>query len=550
MNVQYIHLLLLLLVMAAPCQIAANDFKPAGAAPVKFGLEPKITQDTNSGYTIVKPGEKSEIERRQERKRQEQEQELQNRRPVFKDVTSELFSSPPPANRGGAWGDLNNDGYPDLVVDGRIWQNCEGRSFQELTSQSGLPSDGHNPVIADFNGDGLADIFYPTVGLFLGDGSFRFRQGECEALPHCNSEGAAAGDFDGDGWLDLYVSGYEIWDTGQSFPDFILKNHRGSLKVEWVATGADIRRCHGAVSVCDFNQDGYPDVYVGNYRLQPNFLWVNQGQGRFVDQASGLGAAGSERPDIIFQSDSGFPYKSSGHTISTIWGDFNNDAKFDLIVGNFSHPPIWQDRVQYLVNMGPQKNYAFENRSEQANIPWQESYSGAAAGDFDNDSRLDLFLATIYPNDQGMLFHNRGKRGFAQVKDSGINSRETYQACWADFNRDGLLDLFTGGKLYMNQLESTGNYLKFTLLDPNSPNTMAVGATLILGTGRNLMQIRQVEAGTGCGSQNDSTLHFGLSNAEPPFYAEIRWPDGQKLRLPEISSPNRHITVKRPSKKR
>lgn len=457
--------------------------------------------------------------------------------PLFEDVTEAVGLAGIGRDGGVTWVDLDGDGWCDLVVQGRIWRNVEGKKFVEVTKESGVPPLGWSATAADFNGDGHIDLVFPNRegALWLGDGRFGFVKGEMAKTPNSHSMGAAAADFDGDGWVDLYGSSYEIWEKQQSFPDFRYRNNRGKLDLAWVADNPETMRSRGGVTAADFNNDGAVDVYVGNYRLQPNFLWVNDGKANFVNRAAEFGAAGTMREDTKFKTELGVEYPCCGHTISAVWGDFDNDGLFDLFVGNFSHPPKYQDRPMFLQNGGPGKEYRFLDRSADAAIPWQESYAGSAAADYDNDGRLDLFFGTIYKGDRGKLFRNEGNWKFSDVPDAGgIQCERTFQAAWADFDNDGRPDLFTGGRLYRNA-GPAGNFLRITLAD-RAPNTAAIGAAVKLTGEGFLSQVRQVEAGTGCGCQNELACHFGLGKAEGEATAEVRWPDGTVERFPGLKA--------------
>lgn len=456
--------------------------------------------------------------------------------PLFEDVTAAAGFSGPGSRNGATWADLDNDGWPDLIVQGRIWRNLQGKGFAEITKDSGITQPGRFSVAADFNGDGHIDLVFPSHKdtLWLGDGKGHFTPGEMTSPPNLKSQGAAAADFDGDGWVDLYVSSFETWKPQKSFPDFRYRNNQGKLELAWTAEPHEIMRGRCAVAA-DFNNDGAVDIYVGNYRLQPNFLWVNDGKGNFVNRAREYGAAGSERPGTTFSTDYKVKYNSSGHTISALWGDFDNDGWIDLFVGNFSHPPKYQDRAQFLQNGGPEKQFHFIDRSADAKLTWQESYSGSAAADYDNDGRLDLFFATVYKNDKSRLFHNEGDWRFKEVPEAGgAKSALTYQVAWADYDNDGRMDLFTAGKLYRN-VGPAGNYLRLRLTD-RAPNTAAVGAVVKISGNGVLPQMRQVEAGTGSGCQNESTIHFGLGGFTGETMAQVRWPDGTTESFPNLKS--------------
>lgn len=428
-------------------------------------------------------------------------------------------------SKAAAWADLNNDGWPDIVSNGRIWKNVDGERFVDVTSDSGISRIGDGCVVADFNGDGKKDIYFFARGgnLYLGQGNFKFTKGKAFKNPASATRGACAADLNNDGWVDIYVANYETWKPQLGFPDIILRNNKGSLVRQWEAPDKKLMRGRG-VSGCDFNNDGLIDIYVSNYRLMPNFLWVNQGGWKMTDMAREYGCAGTEHRNIVFKNCRNIPYCSSGHTIGSLWADFDNDTYFDLFVGNFSHPPAFQDRPMLLKNGGPAEKYHFTNKSASAKLPWQESYASPAAADIDNDGLMDIFFTTVYPNDTGRLFHNLGGWKFADITpQSGIRERCSYQNAFADFDNDGHLDLLTSGCLYRN-VSDTGNWLK-VILKGKSPNTSAIGAKVVVDCGGK-KYIRQVEAGTGEGNQNDLTLHFGLGEYTGPAGIKVIWPGG------------------------
>ncbi|RME26364.1 MAG: CRTAC1 family protein, partial [Candidatus Zixiibacteriota bacterium] len=275
-----------------------------------------------------------------------------------------------------------------------------------------------------------------------------------------------------------------------------------------------IRRARG-VTAADYDEDGDLDIYVSNYRLQPNLLWQNDGRGTFRDVASAQGVAGI--------GDLG----AWGHTIGSAWGDFDNDGHFDLFVGNFSHPPAYQDRPQFLRNLGPQESFRFADMSAKAGLRWQESYASPALADFDNDGLLDLYFTTVYPGDTAVLYRNVGKWQFKDVTERAkIRAARTYQAAWADYDRDGDLDLVTGGKLYRNP-GSSHHWIEVRLMGTADVSGTAIGATVRVEVDGRVL-VRQVCSATGQGNQNDATLHFGLGNTAGPIALSIRWPNGDE----------------------
>ncbi len=438
-------------------------------------------------------------------------------------------------NKAAAWADLNDDGRPDIVSNGRIWRNVDGERFTDVTRNSGISSVRGGCVVADFNGDGKKDIYFFSRGgkLYLGQGDFKFSIGKAFKNPAQATRAASAADLNNDGWVDIYAVNYEIWKKQIGFRDVILRNDKGALVKQWEAPDDKLMRGRSAVS-CDFNNDGLMDVYVSNYRLMPNFLWVNQGGWKKTDMARQYGCAGSERKNVVFKNCLKIPYGSSGHTIGSLWADFDNDTYFDIFVGNFSHPPAYQDRPMLLKNGGPDKKYHFIDKSALAKIPWQESYASPAAADIDNDGLVDLFFTTVYKRDNGRLFHNLGGWKFADITpQSKIKERRSYQNAFADFDNDGRIDLLTGGFLYRN-VSDTGNWVK-VVLKGKAPNTSAIGAKVIADCGGK-KYIRQVEAGTGEGNQNDLSLHFGIGEYSGRVKIKVIWPDGNVAHY--ISKPN------------
>ena len=457
----------------------------------------------------------------------------------FEDITTQAgFKS---NGLCAAWCDLDNDGWTDLISDGRIWQNRNGKKFIDVTDASGIANQDGPCVAADFNGDGRIDLYFVKKqgALYLNQGNFHFTPGKTAVNPYPQYPmAAAAADLDGDGYPDIYVANYEIWDAQLNFPDIILRNNHGALELKKIISPTLPGR---GVTCCDFNNDGKIDMYVSNYRLAPNFLHVNHGDWKLLNEAAEYGCAGSERKNVMFQTKEGVAYGSSGHTIGSVWADFDNDTYFDLFVGNFSHPPEWQDRPQFLKNTGPAGQYRFVDKSAVAAMVWQESYASPAAADVDNDGRIDLFFTTVYPGDTSRLFRNLGNWKFRDITGTaGVSSANTYQAAFADFDNDGRIDLITGGRLYRN-VSQGGDWLKVKL-SGKSPDTMAIGAKVIVETGDKKI-IRQVEAGTGSGNQNEPTLHFGLGKAgSAPLKLTIIWADGARQEFSTRS--NRQIEIK------
>jgi hypothetical protein len=429
---------------------------------------------------------------------------------------------------GACWVDIDNDSYPDLAAGGAIWRNIRGKGFVKIQDLGAA-------VAADFDNDGFADLFsYSQLKLYRNKEGKEFEEFPLpEGIPATVSRGACWGDFDNDGFTDLYVGGYENWEEQITYPTLFLHNEKGKgFRLTWHES---LYRTRGVTS-CDFDRDGDLDIYVSNYRLQPNLLRINT-SGKFKNLAS----------DYNVVATSG-EFKG-GHSIGAAWGDFDDDGQLDLFAGNFAHVDNRGDqpKSRFLKNRGPTAGYKFEDLGT-CGVFYQESYASPSAGDFDNDGDLDLYFTTVYaiasfkkPNFP-VLFRNDRKFSFGDgTADAGLGQiPPTYQAAWADFDLDGDLDLVTGGRLYVNS-GGSNSWIGIRLIgDGESVNRSAIGAQVRVRLMDRVLT-RQVEAGTGEGNQNNLTLHFGLGDHREPVDIEIAWPGGKAQTVKRV--PIRRITA-------
>ena len=421
---------------------------------------------------------------------------------AFQDRTATFYPIVLQSADKAAWGDFNNDSWVDLCVNGHVLRNNAGVSF----SHAGWNT-GYDGLWGDFNNDGGLDLFSSASKTLLqndGVGGFVDVSSKIPSFGTHVSRGAAWADLNNDGHLDLYVGGGEV----PTYPDKVLTYNKVSQQFD--ATWQETVYVARGVTAADFDRDGDQDVYVSNYRLQPNRLWRNNGTGGITDVASSYGVAGA------------------AHTIGSAWGDFDNDGYLDLFAGNFSHPG--QEPAHFLKNMGPGGSYHLQNVKDLSGADWQESYASPALADYDNDGDLDLFLTAVYAGDQSRLYRNEGSWQFTDITDTvGLGGNGGYQAAWGDVDNDGDLDLATGGKLYVNDAQSNGNHWLKIKVEGNGTtvNRSAIGAQVRVSAGGEFMT-RQVEGGTGEGNQNDLTLHYGLGSYSSLVDIDVLWPDGTK----------------------
>jgi len=439
----------------------------------------------------------------------------------FEDVTETVGLTGAHAGRTCAWADYNDDGWVDVLVGNRLFRNNEGT----FTVVSTPPECGEG-VWADIDNDGRVDIV--TVkgkgAVLRNAGGDAFELLHTLGIPFSSRPRAACADVNGDGRLDIFVTNYETKFGGPIYRDYLITAQADGTFAAPVTLTDACWTARGA-NWADFDNDGDQDLYVSNYRLMPNALWVNDGSGQFTEQAKargvyGVATAGKERASKYYPA-----YEYTGHTIGACWGDLDNDGCLDLVVVNFSHPPKFQNRVQVCINSGP-PGYTFTNINEDnaAGIYWQESYAKGALGDVDNDGDLDLYLTTVYPRDKGDLFLNDGTGTFtAAGEKQGLRTPHSYHVAWADYDNDGDLDLMAAGKLYRNP----GNDRRWLKVNAG-PGGGAIGARVTVTAGAHT-QVREV-CGGNSGNQNPLLLHFGLGDwpADEPVEVQIAFPSGKR----------------------
>jgi len=412
------------------------------------------------------------------------------------------------SNGAVAWGDFDNDGFVDLFAAG-IFRNEGGESFRKV--QGGPP----HTSVADYNGDGFLDAAgvgeaIPTITLASYNGetdTFDDHSQKFAKVPTYRPYSSFWADFNGDGLLDYYITGMtnsNAWPDGgtHDYIYFAEKAEDGTVtfNIGWTSPGAANTR---GASPCDFDRDGDIDVITSGYWMTVDYLWRNDGTGKFDDAGGALGVP-----------------QRTGHGVGSCWGDFDNDGWIDLYVSNFSHPG---NPPPAFARNNEGKN--FENKGT-GGIGWVESQGCAAAGDYDNDGDLDMFLTALY-TPRGRLMRNNGNFSFTDVSGeyglTGIGP--SYAAAWGDYNNDGYLDLSAHGQLYKNP-GGENHWLKVKLTASDGKiNASAVGAQVRIAVPELGTLTRHVETATGQGNQNDLTMHFGLGSYSGPLTLDIFWPD-------------------------
>jgi len=476
-----------------------------------------------------------------------------------------------------AWGDYNNDGYQDLLINGgRLFRNKGPPSwdFIEVTGEVGIGG-GSYGTWADWNNDGNLDFFTAgsdTLWRNNGPPNWNFTDVTSQAgiLRESHSTGSGWGDYDNDGDVDLFKIRGEDGGTGEYFPNSFWRNNGdGTFTNVTVEAGVDEYsdpKYSRSVAWADFNEDGWLDVYISNYRQLFNYLYQNNGDGTFTDVATEKGVA--DGPP--FDPGNPDPYDRAGHSVGSVWGDYDADGYLDIWVTNLNHKDARTSDDSLLYhNEGP-PDYTFTNMRGSSGIPVKpyifpnegdELFVGCAWGDYDNDGDLDLYLPQIYDIDYAysFLYQNNGDGTFTDVTvEAGVRVWDTYAGCWADYDNDGDLDLITSGRdsggnsdpHFVHLFRNEGNSNSWLHLDirgnGGGTNTAGIGAGVKITNENGDSQIKVVEGGMGPhGTQNSLILEFGLGSYTGTVDVEISWSSGFSKTYENIEV-NQLVTIEEP----
>jgi enediyne biosynthesis protein E4 len=311
---------------------------------------------------------------------------------------------------------------------------------------------------------------------------------ELSNIVESSGAGAAFLDYDQDGFIDLYVcSG--TWVKGLSSdekPDVMPENHlyhnRGDGTFEDVTKKAGVGGpwYSMGVTVGDYNNDGYPDLYVSNYGT--NVLYKNNGNGTFTDVTSRAGVGGKE----------------TDFSTGAVWLDYDNDGFLDLYVGNYlNFDPNYKyfyapDGFPAPLAYDAQPDVLYHNNGDGTfsdvtsamGITDKDGRAmGVGAADYDDDGFMDIYVANdhtlnyLWHNDAGKSFTDRGTMSGTAFSQSG-ESTVSMSVDFADFNGDGLLDMFVSDDKYCSLFENMGNGI---FSDKSYPAGIAMPAGQFVG---------------------------------------------------------------------
>ncbi|MEW6754267.1 MAG: CRTAC1 family protein, partial [Candidatus Latescibacterota bacterium] len=458
----------------------------------------------------------------------------------FADVTDPAFGGRYPGSVSMAWGDYDNDGWPDLLVCGvypalrtmALWHNEGNGRFADhtaaLQAEVAPRAKGSGVVFADYDNDGDLDGFVAVGGIYPRNagrnlllrnerGAFTDVGRDAGLTDSWPTDDAVGLDYDRDGHLDYYTGNVSVLPSLRGDPSLRNRLYRnqgdGTFADATRSAGLDLQLSgsggtNSGVATADLNDDGWPDLYIAEW-YGHNRLFVNDGRGGFADATT------------------------AELRVEWAWdvavGDVDNDGDLDLYQNAVVGDGAPDKSPALLLNLGAGQ-FAAVTGSAGLSGRTGGDVAGVGLADVDNDGDLDLLTGTsaaghlLYLNDGTGYFTDASPRlGMAGLRGFPL---------LGDYDRDGFLDVCFAwflqaapwpDGLYRNQ--GNGNHwLEVELVGVRS-NRSAIGARLIAMAGR-LRQTREILAGTGL-VQDELLAHFGLGERTQVDELEIRWPSGQ-----------------------
>jgi enediyne biosynthesis protein E4 len=451
----------------------------------------------------------------------------------------------------------------------RLYRNNGDGSFTDVTEKAGLAGTGYDVGVAigDYDNDGFEDIFVGGVyrnTLYHNNGNGTFTDvTEKSGIAKLDKEfgpmwsvGGAWVDVNNDGLLDLFIVNYMKWDGKHEPPCNIdgkpeychpkyykeLPNqlflNKGNGQFVDISAESGIRAHPGkgmGVGIADYDGDGLPDIFVANDKLF-NSLFHNKGKMKFEEVAFEAGVALPEEGNLI--SGMGVDFR-----------DVNNDGWPDISIVALSTEtfPIYQ-------NDGKGGFVEVTAKSGMGLLSGPMSGYSPNIADFDNDGWKDIFvsrgdvqslnMADRHAIDQTNTVFRNGANGkwTALTGEAGFTAeppRRHRGSAYGDFNHDGKLDLVVTAisgpaEIWMNDSPSTNHWLGIALQGTKS-NRDGIGATIRIYAGGKA-QFNCVSTASGYASSSAGPVHFGLGDAKSVDEIEIRWPSGIKQVLKDVNA--------------
>jgi enediyne biosynthesis protein E4 len=481
--------------------------------------------------------------------------------------------------------DLNFDGYTDLVILPTYYSRPKFYVWNpqltkyERWKHDPLPIDfkASFMLIYDMNKDRVPDLISGVLnqrsevsqiplkiyyGLMKNGKLYLNENPEAIKLPAEPTSSVTVIDYDLDGWPDLFVSNWFENKNSQYLPvaDRLLRNNKGKFEdVTSVLRGEadktsdqlfppNARPTYGA-STCDIDQNGWPDILTASSSGHKNKLWMNLKEGRTGERyMEDVGPVSNYASD----PDGSLVPTGGGRTFFSACADYNDDSLMDVFLGELSHAYDNESVDRSSVLTGSKETYPpyfmrTEYLSDATSESWNQGDRRALWLDYNIDGRPDILVdnSGFPPYSRLVLFEQDETHAFVNVaSQSGIDIVNPTGTITIDVNKDGLPDLLTSQnnvrkadippRLYL--LENAGKYpgkksIRVHLHGIKS-NTDALGAMVMLYTqtkSKKIVQRRWVEYSQGgLSSQNESGVHFGISEEVEVVGVKVRWPYTKK----------------------
>jgi enediyne biosynthesis protein E4 len=472
--------------------------------------------------------------------------------------------------------DYDNDGWPDILfVNGttlddargktatnHLYRNNHNGTFTDVTAKTGLGATGwgQGVCVGDYDNDGWDDLYVTYYGknrLYHNNRGV-FEEAATRAgvagTGKAWGSGCAFVDYDRDGLLDLIVANYVDFDLstapapgerascmwkgapvmcgprGLPGAKNILYHNLGNGSFEDVTIKAHIDRTDGhyalSVSTFDFDDDGWPDIYVA-CDSTPSILYHNNRDGTFTDVAVTAGAAFNE---------DGREQAGMGSTI----GDYDGDGRLDIFKTNFS------DDTSTLYHNNGDGTFTDATFSASLGLHTQYLGWGTMFFDFDNDSWPDLIVVNghVYPEvdkfhlgsnypEPRILYHNNGNGTFTDISANAGEAITAAQSSrglavgdlWNDGRQSIVIsNMNTRPSLLVNDLRSANHWIGLKTMGTKS-NRDGIGARITVQIGKRTL-VDEVRSGSSYVSSSDLRVHFGLGATAKVDAVQVRWPSG------------------------
>ena len=480
---------------------------------------------------------------------------------VFIDVTKEASLYRLNDSYSHCWGDIDGDSFMDIFIINHLmlpslFRNNGNGTFQDITANSGLEKRGdlHGCAIGDYDNDGFQDI-YVTIGAQRGKGlgSNRLYQNNGEGMfndvaseagvadPKGRGRSASWVDYNNDGYLDLFITNRKREDA----PSVLFENNGdGSFTNVSAKSKLNIVDNLTEANWVDYDNDGFMDLTTVSFRKQRKWginIYKNLQNGTF------------EKTKTFY----GWTYA---------WGDYDNDGDLDLFISKPPRVYILGYEFSVLSKLFRGFNKLYENIgkgqfidvSDKAGFKKEMGGDKAVFFDHDNDGDLDIYLLVSGTKDNNIndvIFENNGDKTLTNItKEIGFIQNfkgRGYGVAYADYNNDGFFDLFlTNGRgPYRDNYEvgrDAGPYVLYRnkgndnhwlkiRLIGTKSNRDGIGAQVTLFHGDRL-QYQQNTGGMEGYVQHSNVIHFGLGNVKSIDKIEVKWPSGSVTKISNIQA--------------